>query len=222
MRKFLRWAALCLLALTLLAGGTIVACRLAVLHAPLRVYYQPQLGKTPGDYELIVVPGSAVFSSEPGLRLEHRLRTALELYRLGACDTICISGAYNEKQEIHETLVMKIYLVKNGVPPHAILTDEWGVDTAETIRRAKEQVGAGRVIVCTQSMYAPRTGYLAQRFGLDADIADSDLCIYTDGMGMAWARETLAAVKAVFEGLFVPQGAHPLHLYPMKGGADDA
>ena len=222
MMKFLRRAALCVLALVVLAAGTVALCRYAVLRTPVQMYYQPQLGRTAEDYSMILVPGSAVFGSYPGLRLEHRLRTALTLYRNGAAQRICVSGAYNDRQEIHETLVMKTYLIKNGVPEEDILVDPWGIDTAETIRRAKAHVGNGRVIVCTQSMYAPRTSYLARCFGLDIDIADSDLCIYTDGMGMAWARETLAAVKAVFEGLLMPDGAHPLHGYPMEGGAADA
>lgn len=218
MKKTLFKALIGLLALLAIAAGTVAGCRLAVLGAPVRMYYQAQLAGLDETYDYIVVPGSAIKGTEPGLRLGHRLETAAKLYHQGVSECIVVSGAHDGVHILHESLVMRDDLIRRGVPEEAILVDMWGVDTAETIRRTRDLPGEGRVIVCTQSMYAPRTSYLAQSFGLDADIADSDICIYTDGVGAAWLRETLAAVKAVFEGWFVPTGARPLQMYPMRGG----
>lgn len=222
MKKWLCRIVLCLALLAALAAGTVAVCRLVVVYTPQRLFYPAQLSKIQETYDYIVVPGSAIKGAEPGLRLGHRLETAAKLYHLGLAQRVVVSGAHDGVHILHESHVMRDDLIRRGVPEEAILVDMWGVDTAETIRRVRDLEGDGKIIVCTQSMYAPRTSYLANCFGVEADIADSDLCIYTDGVGRAWLRETLAAVKAVFEGLFMPQGARPVRMYPMRGGDGNA
>lgn len=223
MRRWLVRIALALAVLTSLALGLTVLCRFMVLAAPMDgYYYQEQLSRTPGGYRCIVVPGAGIQGTHPGIYLRDRLDTALALYQAGASDTILLSGALNPVFRIHETAVMAAYLKERGVPASALVVDEWGEDTAETVRRCAAFAEGDRIIFCTQSLYAPRAQYLAQRFGLAMDVAESDVHIYTDGVGKNRLRETLACVKAVWEGLFAPTGAHPVQSFPLKGGEGDA
>lgn len=210
-----------LLLLCMLCAALVCVCRLLVLHTPVRMYYQGQLGKTDAPYACIVVPGSGILGSSPGIYLRDRLDTALTLYNHGASEYIVLSGAMDEAYDLHEVDVMRRYLEENGVPVSAMILDRWGVDTAQTVLRARNAAQGGRTIICTQSLYVPRTLYLARCFGLDADIADSDIHIYTDHVGLARLRELFAAVKAVFEGIFVPDGAYPAAQYPLTGGDGD-
>lgn len=181
------------------------------------MYYQGELSEISG-YDYILVPGAGVQLTKPGPQLKDRLNTAIALYNQGSAPKIIISGAYNEEQRVHETAVMRVYLTMHDIPADDIICDEMGVNTAETMRRAKAYDGDKKFIVCTQEMYAPRTSFLAKRYKLNVDIADSDIRIYTMGVGKSRLRETFAATKAVFEGIFVRKCTYDLESYPFIMG----
>lgn len=218
MRRKLIGLALCMLLAAVLAATVVCACRVHVLRTPYKMYYQSQLNKTGAPYSCVIVPGAGILDGKPGIYLRDRLDTALTLYQSGASDCIVLSGAADERRRMHETDVMFEYLLERGVPASAVIMDHRGVDTAQTVLRARAVAKGGRVIICTQSLYVPRTAYLARCFGLEADFADSDIHIYTDGVLRARLRETLAAVKAVYEGYFVPENTYSVELYPLTGG----
>lgn len=200
----------------------VVGCRLAVRSAEYPFHWQGRQAALEERYDCIIVPGAAVAGGVPQTHLQDRLDTAVTLYKAGVADRILLSGGYDEKAAIWESRVMMVYLSKRGIPEEAMLLDDYGYDTAETLRRAKALIGEGRAIICTQSLYADRTAYLAERFGLSAEIADSDIRIYTVGNGKARVREFFAATKAVFEGAFSKGCRYSLADFPMKGGAENA
>lgn len=202
----------------LLVGG----CRLTVKSEDYLFHWQGRQSALSEEYACIIVPGAAVAGGKPLTHLQDRLDIAAKLYKAGLSDTILLSGGYDEKTQLWESRVMMVYLAQKGIPKEAMLLDDYGYDTAETLRRAKSLVGEEKVIICTQSLYADRTAYLAERFGLSAEIADSDIRIYTVGNGKAQLREFFAATKAVFEGNFAKSCRYSLEEYPMKGGAEDA
>lgn len=208
-----------LLILTVGAVGLVCGCRLAVRATDYTFVYRGDQSSLT-DYDYILVPGAAVASGMPGAHLKDRLDTAAALYHSGAAKKIIVSGFYDAAVGLEEGRVMLVYLKGKDVPSTDILVDDRGYDTAETLRRAKEYVGEGRVIVCTQSLYAARTAYLCQLYGLSAVIADSDIRIYTAGVGKARLRETLAATKAVADGWFAKKSRYPLAEHPFGGGAD--
>ena len=205
MKRTIKCMAAAVMLAGLLAALAVLGCRALILRTPVQLYYQEQLDRTDAPYACIVVPGAGIIGSEPGIYLKDRLDTALALYRSGASERILLSGAKGEDQLLHEADVMYRYLAERGVPESAMILDQWGVDTAQTMLHARAAAEGGKVIVCTQELYAPRTVYLARQFDLRADVAGSDVHIYTDGVGRARLRELLAAVKAVFEGRFVPE-----------------
>lgn len=201
----------------IVAATVIVSCRLIVKSTSYKLYYQGELTEAE-NYDYIVVPGAGIYYDKPETYLEDRLDTALILYESGVSTKIIVSGGFDDVSQLYESAVMKLYLEKRGVPTENIICDNYGTDTAETIRRAKEYVGEKRVIICTQSLYAPRTGFLAKQFGLNATFADSDIKIYTTGMGKSRLRETFAATKAVFEGIFQKKSRFDLTRYPFTIG----
>lgn len=196
-----------------LIAVTVLLCRLRVKSVETFVYYQGCLSKAQG-YDYILVPGAAISGAKPTTQLKDRLNTAISLYESGAAPKILLSGAYNEIENLNETTVMRIYLTSQGIPESDIICDEQGVDTAETLRRAKAFAGNKKFLVCTQSLYAERTTYLARCYGIELDIADSDVHIYTIERAKAHLRETLAATKAVLEGIFVKECVYDLNTYP--------
>ena len=218
--KFLKFILQILLVLVLLSCITVVTCRLRVKSTvPETTYYQGTLSEAQ-NYDYILVPGAGLRGVYPGPQLQDRLDTAIALYQNGSAPTIIISGAYNEGAKLHECKIMSMYLTKRGIPETDILWDEYGVDTAETLRRAKAFAPDAKFLVCTQGLYIERTTYLAKHFDLNIAVAESDILIYTTDTGKARLRETFAATKAVFEGNFCKSCSYNLQDYPyMLGGA---
>lgn len=197
----------------MIAVGIVITCRLIVKFTSSEIYYQGELEEVK-LFDYILVPGAGIYYDKPETYLEDRLDTALALYNNGAANKIIVSGGFDTESQLYESAVMRLYLEKRGVSAKDIICDNYGIDTAETIRRVKEYAGNKRVIICTQSLYIPRTAFLANKFDLNADFADSDIKIYTIGVGKARLRETFAATKAVFEGYFYKECSYNLTKYP--------
>ena len=119
--------------------------------------------------DAIVVPGNTVGpDGAPSPRLQARLDCALEVYRKGYAPLIFVSGGVG-KEGFDEAFAMSQYLVRQGVPRHAVIMDPTGVDTAAT---AASVAGMGKtrgirsVIVATQYFHVPRTKILLTQAGV--------------------------------------------------------
>jgi SanA protein len=113
-----------------------------------------------------IVPGSRVDAGRPLALLRDRLQSALELYREGRVKTVLLSG--NDSAGAPEATVMRDWLLARGVPAADVWTDGGGSRTRETMVRAVARYGVGDAIVCTQSVNAARSVYLARAAGIDA------------------------------------------------------
>ena len=215
--KTVKIIAIAIFSLIFLFIGVVCSCSVAVKQTDFKIFHQGQLDSLQG-YDYILVPGSGIVMSRPGTILEDRLNTAITLYKNGAGDKIFVSGAFDENQKLYEGRVMQIYLQKAGIPAKDIICDNYGVDTAETLRRAKAIIKDKRVIICTQSLYSHRTSFLANKYSINADIADSDIHIYTTDVVRSQIRETLAATKAVYDGIFVKKCKYSTSIYPILRG----
>lgn len=221
-RVFFHRLCFILAGVVLFCAHGMIGCRIRVQETEYPFHWQGNQPLLQGEYACILVPGAAVKGGAPETHLQDRLDTAVTLYKAGVSDTILLSGGYNEEQEVWESRVMMAYLDQQGIPREAMVLDDYGIDTAETLRRAKAWAGEEKVIICTQSLYADRTAYLAEQFDLSIEIADSDIRIYTVGVGKGEIREFFAATKAVFEGMFLKDCRYSLEEFPMKGGAEYA
>ena len=116
----------------------------------------------------VLVLGAGVYSDgEPTAVLESRLRVALDLWRNGKVRWFLVSGdnralAYNEPQ------AMRKCLVKQGVPPGLIVCDYGGRRTYDSLRRARDVFGQGKLVVVTSDFHMARALYLAKAMGVDA------------------------------------------------------
>src|SRR5665213_1049418 len=82
-----------------------------------------------GKADIALVLGNKV-NSDGSLspRLKARLDTAVSLFQKGYFQKIIVSGGTG-KEGFPEGTAMKHYLVTEGIPDSAILTDDHGVDT---------------------------------------------------------------------------------------------
>lgn len=133
----------------------------------------------------------------PSRILQGRLTVALELFRAGRVRWILVSGS-SESRGYSEPVVMRDFLLRNGVPASAISLDESGVDTWASCRSAVATFGLRRVTVATSKFHLRRSIALCRRAGIDAVGVGHDAA--ADGLRRVSARgsrrEFLAVTKA--------------------------
>lgn len=120
-------------------------------------------------YDCILVLGAGVKEDgTPSHMLEDRLRGAIELYNKGISDTIIVSGDCSG-EHYDEVSVMEKYCLDSGVPQSAIIRDDTGFSTYESVYNTVKASGFKNIIIVTQEYHLYRAIYIAKRMGADAD-----------------------------------------------------
>lgn len=120
-----------------------------------------------GNYDYIIVLGCGIYdNSIPTPMLSDRLDAAITLYNRGAAPYILMSGDHRA-DDYNEVAVMKAYCVERGIPDEAILLDDYGLSTYETMKRAVEVFNIDSAIIVTQEYHLYRSVYNALSFGID-------------------------------------------------------
>jgi vancomycin permeability regulator SanA len=157
MRKLLRW--LTISVLSLIALWLIAALILIINGLKERV--------EPAD--VAVVLGNEVYlNGEPSPQLEARLDRAVELFRQRLFPQIVVSGRI-ETNGTDESLAMRQYLMRQGVPAEAIFLDPRGsdtMDTAEDTVALMNQQGWKRIMIISQYFHLPRCRLAFRKAGI--------------------------------------------------------
>ncbi|MCR4689444.1 MAG: YdcF family protein [Saccharofermentans sp.] len=112
-------------------------------------------------FDCILVLGCGVYSDgTPSPFLRDRLETAVSLYESGASDQILVSGDHIDP-DYNETGVMKDYCIARGVPEDAVLVDDLGLSTYESMYRAKNTFDIGSAVIVTQEYHLARAVFCA-------------------------------------------------------------
>lgn len=144
--------------------------------------------------KIALVLGASLLRRQPGIALEDRLQTALELYKKKKISKFLLSGD-NRSVDYNEPMAMKRYLLEKKVPEGDLILDFAGRRTYDSCYRAKEIFGLSSVIIVTQKYHLPRALYLCNRLGIDAYGVSADKKKY--GAFLKWeARELIASFLA--------------------------
>ena len=120
-------------------------------------------------YDCILVLGAGVKKDgTPSHMLEDRLRGAVELYKKGVSSKIIVSGDCSG-EDYDEVSVMERYCLENGVPQSAIIRDDIGFSTYESVYNTVISAGYKRILIVTQEYHLYRAIYIAKRMGAEAD-----------------------------------------------------
>lgn len=156
--------------------------------------------------EVILVLGARVYPDHPSQMLQERLDEAIRLYQAERAPYILVSGAAPDAQS-DEPAIMKNYLIQQGIPESAILTDSQGWNTWQSMYRCRNTFGFQHILVATTSYHMSRSLFLARHLGLDAyGMGAPNREEYN--MVFNFLRESLAQGKAwINVYLFAPQTA---------------
>lgn len=205
MKKLLQRKWLCaVLAIASLLLLFVLTCNLLVVlsASPYRAT-QEELAERGAQYDCILVPGALVRpGGELSIVLQDRMNMGLSLLQSGLSDTLLLSGDSADPTVYDEVGAMAIYAADAGTEKTQILQDPLGLSTYESLWRAKYVYNAKSVLIVTQSFHLSRALYLADRLGLDCAGVACDARYYSIKNHL---RETAARVKAVHDGLFLPE-----------------
>lgn len=136
----------------------------------LAIYWQARSdGSRPVD--AILVMGTAQYNGRPSPALRARLDEAYAAWDEGLADTIFVTGGKQPGDLYTEAEASRDYLVELGVPEQAILMEEEGRSSWESMQNAAETLrayGLDEVLIVSDGFHLFRVKLMARELGLDA------------------------------------------------------
>lgn len=121
--------------------------------------------------DVIVVLGAAQYDGRPSPQLAARLDHAAELYAEGLAPLVFVTGGKQDGDRYTEAKASQLYLLALGIPESAILMEDTGSSTWESLTNVDQQLtdmGFADVIVVTDPYHSLRTKLMAEERGLVA------------------------------------------------------
>ncbi len=148
----------------------------------------------PDPAEAIVVLGAAQYDGRPSPQLAARLDHALDLWNDGIAPVVVVTGGNQPGDRFTEAEASANYLVDHGVPDTAIMREDQGSTTYESLDAAAQQLSAAgldEVVLVTDPYHSLRSRLIAEEVGLDASLSPTPTSVVT-GWG-SFRRELLEA-----------------------------
>ena len=124
-----------------------------------------------GQVGAALVLGAAQWNGDPSPVLRARLDHALELYRRGQVRQIILTGGVGSGDTTSEAAAGKQYLIDRGMTADALLLEEQGTTTWESLRNAVPLARANRigaVLLVSDPFHMLRSIKMARDLGLIA------------------------------------------------------
>ncbi len=171
--KIVKIAAIVAISLGILVGGAFAVTNgIVVVTGNSRIVTAERAAKLE-NVDCILILGCRVYSNEPSVMLRDRVMQGVELYKLGASETLFMTGDSRDRY-YDETGTMSRLAQENDVPKDNIVTDRYGLSTYDSIFRAAKVYGYKKIIIVTQKYHLYRALYIAKQFGIDAYGVASD------------------------------------------------
>ncbi len=118
----------------------------------------------------IVVMGAAQYDGRPSPQLAARLDHVVDLWSQGLAPTVVVTGGNQPGDRFTEADASREYLVERGVPEAAILAEESGSSTFESLDNVAELLGDTdtTLLLVTDPYHALRTELTAQDVGFSS------------------------------------------------------
>lgn len=120
--------------------------------------------------DAIVVLGAAQYQGRPSPVLRARLAHAAYLHREGFAEKLVVTGGKADGDQFTEAETGRRYLAYEGVPPEAILSEEEGRTSLQSLRNVAEMAEEeeiGSVLLVSDPMHSERIKRMAVDLGFD-------------------------------------------------------
>ena len=153
----------------------------------------------------IVVLGAAQYVGRPSPVLRARLDHALALWRRGLAPRLILTGGTGVGDTTSEAAVGRRYVMRRGVPEHAVITENLGKTTRESMRAVAAFMRTQSdttVILVSDPFHMLRLSVLARRLGLVPYTSPTRTSPISANPGEEWKyvlSESLKVPWALFE-----------------------
>jgi len=154
--------------------------------------------------EAIVVMGVAQYDGRPSPQLQARLDHVITLWNAGTAPLVVTTGGNQPGDRFTEAEASRRYLVEAGVPESAILLEDRGSSTLQSLRGVHEilsEQGIADVLIVTDPYHAARSRMIARDLGLVAHVSATPTSVVTGGENLRrHVEEGLGVALANFIG----------------------
>jgi uncharacterized SAM-binding protein YcdF (DUF218 family) len=157
--------------LTKLGLAVVVGAVAITGYAALRIWQQGQVDERGNPVQAIVVLGAAQFNGVPSPVFRARLDHAVALYLEGRAERLVVTGGRQPGDRYTEAQTARAYAVAHGVPAGAILAEDTGRDTWESMRNVAalfEANGIERALFVSDRAHMLRVLRMAEDLGITA------------------------------------------------------
>lgn len=146
------------------------------------------------DDGLVLGTGKLIEKGRVNQHFVQRIDAAAALYHGGKVKRLILSG----DKGYDEPLEMKRALLQRGVPESALVLDNYGSRTLDSVVRARDIFKCARLTIVSERFHDFRALFLSHYFGIDA-VAYAPGSLSVRWMIRPTLREYLARVKAVLD-----------------------
>ena len=137
-----------------------------------------------GPVDAIVVMGAAQYDGEPSPQLAARLDHAAALWPEGRAGLVVVTGGKRPGDRFTEAEASAAYLSERGVPASAIVLEDQGTNSYESLRGVAALLdarGLDEVLIVTDPYHALRSRLIAGEVGLDAHVSPTPTSVVDGG-----------------------------------------
>ena len=121
--------------------------------------------------DVAVILGAAVYDDEPSPVYRERINHGITLYNEGYVDRIIVTGGAPDGSEVSEAEVAKLYLLEQGIPEAAVLTENTSTITQENLENSRvimDENDFETAIIVSDPLHMKRAMLLAEDAGIKA------------------------------------------------------
>jgi uncharacterized SAM-binding protein YcdF (DUF218 family) len=153
--------------------------------------------------DAIVVMGAAQYDGTPSAQLAARLDHVVTLWDRGVAEVVVVTGGNKPGDRFTEAGSSAEYLIERGVPESAILREDAGTTSFESLRAVAELLEArdlSTVLVVTDPYHSLRSRLIAEEVGLTAFVSPTPSTVIT---GRAQLKRELKEAAGVAVGRLI-------------------
>ncbi|MEM9041654.1 MAG: YdcF family protein [Actinomycetota bacterium] len=176
--------------------AVVIAGLLYFLISLLQVWSTGRADAT-DQVDAIVVMGAAQYDGTPSPQLAARLDHVVELWPTDVAPLVVVTGGNLPGDRFTEAEASAAYLVERGVPEEAILLEDEGTNSFESLSGVAEILGErdlGEVLIVTDPYHALRSRLIADEVGLDASVSSTDTSVVEGGRNVERHLQEAAGV----------------------------
>ena len=148
--------------------------------------------------DAIVVLGAAQYDGRPSPQLAARLDQVVDLWPRGLAPIVVVTGGKQPADRFTEAEASARYLVEHGVPESALLFENEGQSTYESLETVADMLherGLQSVLLVTDPFHALRSRLTAEELGLEAYVSPTETSVVTGASSFARHLKEAAGIS---------------------------